>query len=1186
MKTGLNKRPKQLSAFLNKYQAAIMVTVAALLLSLGASAQVDTTKPRQRINAHGYDYKNIAIDSSQRVPRDTFKLRRADSGSIAIVNKILYQWDGLKWIEVANPKEIVFKDSTGIELYFRASGNPFVPDTIVIRATGGGGAGTPSIGIKINGGEVSSKSPVFRSLDEMRAVPAPLLDTGVIYFRNTYGLFVAYKWSDTSTRADDSAATIKPTAAATGRFILYHEHAVPAMAFGIDPTGLTDCSYAMQKAINYTVDQQLNDRAAYLKIPGGNFQVKYLFIHKYNTPGEYYFVTCTIEGAAPVHDVSSGLGKITTFVNTDGNSFTLGVQKGRNVFIRNLAFVGASPTPGDFQDIIEWTNTDWTTSVRDNVYSPHAAIVIDPFHANLNATPSNRYPGMTAYYSNAQGGGSSQVVIEGCAIRHFVTGIMVSPNGTTQNCDNIIFRDGSAYGNKSFWASGQNQSRANAIINLYSLGGTETLVNCSDYGMNQGSAPNLIQSNIAGGHKYIYKLNGGFNGMNITDTYFESLWSLGLSGDLPVTFKGSQVVFSRNDVYDVYYPPVVAEGKTVNFIGGSIEHFDNENCQVMPFNVQQLTFVGTKIRAGIPFNKQYWTGRPTFKDVDFTSGEGSSRLDDASQIPYCEISNTVFAQVLPGMKFQFIDGTAMEAVNDKFEIIFMETATFEIDPVTKFGYFISTQPGRYQLRDGIVQENVNVDYTNDFYNPTHTTLGWVYAISGDTIKVKYLPYGLTDGVARGISVARIPKFLPRMLADVETGSDTLRNVQMWGGILQVGNRLKGTGLPAGTYIKWISGNKIAISIPAVATATNAYFYDAKMVMSAKNSSPEMGSGEPIIYPGDYIDKTFLNTGATSDSIYRWVAITAGNVAASPDPLFRGIKFNISGGGTQSLNDVVSVGNTTVLPISTGNITVQATYDIAAPAFYTNRGNTVGLIASGNDMIFGGGGTAFMRIDYSSVIRAQLPFDVYDVNGATNQYITMRQNNSTELFGVKPYTNNGNGNSLFNVSTYYDITDLGTYLATFRNQNVLKTFMRPQGQWKYANLNITIDDSTLVHKKWVVDNVSTNDAFTTTPTGVTNVSGTPTAYAGYYVKNGNFVTYYFSISITTSGAGNTEVRVSLPVAADFAAATDVHGNMSTGQSLSTRILADPTNDAALIQFNAPSGSTFVFSGSFGYQIILP
>ncbi|HEY4112182.1 hypothetical protein [Puia sp.] len=70
------------------------------VLCLGASAQVDTTKVRQQINAYGYEWNNAAFNGSLRIPRDTFKLKVADSGSVAYKSGELWKWNGYLWSQI------------------------------------------------------------------------------------------------------------------------------------------------------------------------------------------------------------------------------------------------------------------------------------------------------------------------------------------------------------------------------------------------------------------------------------------------------------------------------------------------------------------------------------------------------------------------------------------------------------------------------------------------------------------------------------------------------------------------------------------------------------------------------------------------------------------------------------------------------------------------------------------------------------------------------------------------------------------------------------------------------------------------------------------------------------------------------------------------------------------------------
>lgn len=88
------KRNK-LQIFRNSYLAICMI----LLCGLSATAQYDSTKVIQQINAAGYDYKNIIVRDGgmTRIPRDTIRMALRDSGAIAYKGGRLFTWNGRYW---------------------------------------------------------------------------------------------------------------------------------------------------------------------------------------------------------------------------------------------------------------------------------------------------------------------------------------------------------------------------------------------------------------------------------------------------------------------------------------------------------------------------------------------------------------------------------------------------------------------------------------------------------------------------------------------------------------------------------------------------------------------------------------------------------------------------------------------------------------------------------------------------------------------------------------------------------------------------------------------------------------------------------------------------------------------------------------------------------------------------------
>jgi hypothetical protein len=730
-------------------------------------------------------------------------------------------------------------------------------------------------------------SPVFRNLAEMKSAPADALDTGRVYLRNASGMFMQYKWNPAATGKDDSVATIQRAGAQAGRFELYYEHYIDVRWFGAVPDDGKDDSWAIQKAINFAIGSTKNP---VVQLPGGTFAVNNVVIGK-KTGNEYDFVTLTIRGN------TNTVNPATQFTCSNKNAFCLNIQRGRSVMVENIRFNGSGPSITGLRQMVETSDAAYTAGLIANQYSQHNAINIDAFHSSV---PRNlRYPNADeSWYSNSGRGGTSMVAIKNCSFINFVNGIMESPTGTIQNGDNVVVSDCYFEANKNCFSAGQTQSRANKLIGCYLLF-NQTIVNGQDYGANQGTVADIINCNIAGGTKYLYQFNGGFSGVNIVNTFAEALYSFGISGDMPVTFTNSQMTMARDDVDEMFIAPIVAQGRQVTFIGGSIEYFDNISATPFVFNVSELSFNGTKIRGGVPLNSYYNTGRVKFNSVNFTSSESAGRLDETTQTPFEDISMVVNRPIIPGMNYKLRQGIHADAVNDKIETIFFESARIRVNAKTHTAYFISTNPGRYKRYDALADLGPSVSNPGpyDRYSGSQGSIGVVTQVSGDTIKLRYIPYGINDNSTHSVHLVCIPKFLPRILGDVQNGSNVIKNVQVYGNTVYTGSRVKGVGIPDGAYITNVSGNTIMLSMPATATVSNNPLYDAKVVFTASGRGPIFPlASSPIIYPGDYVDADFTNTGGVVDSIARWYCVKAGVAGGNPAPVWRGLKFNDGSGG--------------------------------------------------------------------------------------------------------------------------------------------------------------------------------------------------------------------------------------------------------------------------------------------------
>jgi hypothetical protein len=111
-------------------------------------------------------------------------------------------------------------------------------------------------------------------------------------------------------------------------------------------------------------------------------------------------------------------------------------------------------------------------------------------------------------------------------------------------------------------------------------------------------------------------------------------------------------------------------------------------------------------------------------------------------------------------------------------------------------------------------------------------------------------------------------------------------------------------------------------------------------------------------------------------------------------------------------------------------------------------------------------------------------------------------------------------------------------------------------------------------------------YTPTVTAVTNVDSASADADFMYTRVGNMVQGYGSVSIDpTAGSGTTRVEISLPIASNFAAATDAVGGGSAQVTNTTgSIAADTTDDRLALQFQSPTTASMAWRIWFMYQIL--
>jgi hypothetical protein len=112
----------------------------------------------------------------------------------------------------------------------------------------------------------------------------------------------------------------------------------------------------------------------------------------------------------------------------------------------------------------------------------------------------------------------------------------------------------------------------------------------------------------------------------------------------------------------------------------------------------------------------------------------------------------------------------------------------------------------------------------------------------------------------------------------------------------------------------------------------------------------------------------------------------------------------------------------------------------------------------------------------------------------------------------------------------------------------------------------------------------NGTYTPTLTGVANVDAT-TSHLCHYLRVGSTVQVSGHIEVDATAAAATQVRISLPISSNLGAVGDCAGcAYSNTVASGAAILADATNDTALMEYVATDTANRALWFSFSYRII--
>lgn len=306
---------------------------------------------------------------------------------------------------------------------------------------------------------------------------------------------------------------------------------------------------------------------------------------------------------------------------------------------------------------------------------------------------------------------------------------------------------------------------------------------------------------------------------------------------------------------------------------------------------------------------------------------------------------------------------------------------------------------------------------------------------------------------------------------------------------------------------------------------------------------------------------WLNSGTTSK------CFTLGSGLSS-----NGTSISASGGGV-TIGAAIGgdvINNAILYADGSGHLTQDSDFIATPTDFYLNRGGTLISIEEGI-------GRFVMAAAENMNLNDNSGNTIININGTT---------------GVLTLSNAAN-QVLFDTTSGRLTLRAGTATANtaplyLTNGTNLTVPVSGAVEWDGTNLFVTqASGPTRKTIAYTTDiPTATSSTYTATLTGVTNVT-TSTPHIAQYTRVGDIVTVFGSLDVTTTLAVATEVDISLPIASNFAAATDANGTGTASSAIATNayIDADATNDRVRLKFIGLSvgGAGSIFY-SFSYKVI--
>jgi len=605
--------------------------------------------------------------------------------------------------------------------------------------------------------------------------------------------------------------------------------------YGATGNGSTDDISAIQATVNACIASGIKK----VYFPVGNYRITKGIVVQ---PTSGFLEAMVIEGETASYGGSEGQAKI---IIDNANSFALALDKVKGARVRNLTITGKNTALGSLTpyQVQQDPTTNWINGVRNNIHSPHAGIVIDPFNSSVTGT--EQYPDFTSFYTSTMG--STDIVIESCTVRYFAVDYCISPTGADKNGDAIKLNN--CWGDYAYAAvsTGETQNRSVYVTNFKCWGYTHTIFDTRTYGNGSGTPPEVDGLNVAGGVRFLCELNNwaGSKGLIIRNMHAELLYSLGgnfssLSGDLVI--EDSWVAFTGNapsqssSITSIRPPVTIFNGRSLKVVSSTFNQYGSPG-GATPLQVAGRIVVFEKCLLDyLPFNTNDRYAQLILRDCSvsgITYPVGDNQIIHDGKPPELASSTILFTS---GMKWhtslgawkrvKVEDLTSQLSKDVRYVIISTTITLSNIDDSMLTAQFIlasSSNDFKVLKQDDILLTS----FTDEYGNSKYGVFGKVTSTdpATGTVKIGSIAKGLTPSTTYSLLVYRNEFLIPPLvLGNITSGSNVMTNV-----LVELGStNLLATNIPVysqyfpnGTYIVSYNNTAATITLSNNANATIA-----------------------------------------------------------------------------------------------------------------------------------------------------------------------------------------------------------------------------------------------------------------------------------------------------------------------------------------------------------------------------